>query len=82
MIHVAAVTDEALKRLVDGHRDRAGEAARTITPRKGQLPEEAVAHYRATQNTLANIYQELLDRRRADTERTNKELAFVLSVPR
>ena len=65
MIHVAGITDEALEQLVGEYRDKAGQAERTVTARTPQARKEAAAHYRATQNALADIYQELLDRRRA-----------------
>ena len=54
----AEITDEALKALVTAYRDNAGQAARLFKkPGAAKL-------YRDAQNGFADIYQELLDRRR------------------
>lgn len=57
-IHIASVSNEELVRLVNEHRDNAGKAQRLQdTPAKAE-------RYADVQNGWADIYQELLDRRR------------------
>lgn len=66
MIHVAGVTDEALAQLVCVHRDNAGCAERIVG--SGVKARTAnVEQYRRTQNGWADLFQELLDRRREGT---------------
>jgi hypothetical protein len=58
VIHEAAVTDATLEGLVLCHRDNAGRAHRIVQR------EQDEAHYAGVQNGWADIFQELLDRRR------------------
>ena len=59
-IRCAAITDADLERLVCEHRDNAGRAHRLH-----HTPQQA-AHYADRQNGWADIFQDLLDRRRAE----------------
>lgn len=59
MIHVALITDAMLAKLVCEHRDNAGRAHRIV-----QRPADA-QNYADRQNGMADLYQELLDHRRA-----------------
>jgi hypothetical protein len=59
MIQVANIDNAGLETLVLQHRDKAGRADNLHSK-----PEHA-AHYRDVQNGWVDIYQELLDRRRA-----------------
>lgn len=62
IIHLASVSNTDLAALVTRHRDNAGAA-----PRLHSKPSEAT-HYAAVQNGWADIFQELLDRRRRSAE--------------
>jgi hypothetical protein len=71
MIRIADIDDAGLEKLVLEHRNRAGQAEETIAPGrylnedKRAIRPFLVAQYRSIQNGWADIYQELLDRRRA-----------------
>jgi hypothetical protein len=61
VIHVAAITEAMLAKLVCEHRDNAGRAHRIV-----QKPADE-KNYADRQNGMADLYQELLDRRRNPT---------------
>jgi hypothetical protein len=68
-ILTAAISDALLEHLICEYRDAAGRASRTVSPTPVASYEERAAKYSLTQNRMADIYQELLDRRRADPSR-------------